>query len=134
MAHFSHAPFQAALYQKLHGDATLMALITGVYDFIPQGAAYPYVAIGEAQGRDWSTKSSSGMQYSFAVRVFAREAGRKQAATVMERVHTLLHTGSLTITGQTLISLRCESSEILLQDDGLTYQGVLRFRALIEAS
>lgn len=129
MPHFSHLPLQQAVYSRLSADATLMALVTGVYDFVPASAVHPYVTLGEMDGRDLSNAATPGMEFRFPVRVYMREAGRKQSATVMERIHALLHNAALTVTGQTLVGLRCESSDIMLLGDGATYRGTLRFRA-----
>ena len=132
MGIFSHWPLQKAVYQALTADAALMAIVNGVYDFVPASAAYPYAVIGEMTGADRSTKTTGGMEFRFFVRVFSREGGRKQAASAMERIHAVLHHAALSVTGQTLVSLRCEGSEIRLEDDGATYQGILRFRAALE--
>lgn len=41
------------LYATLSGDATLMALVTGVYTWpVPEGAALPYVLFQEQSARD----------------------------------------------------------------------------------
>jgi hypothetical protein len=105
MANFSHYPLQQAIYQTLAGDTTLMALISGVFDRPPEGTAFPYVTIGESAGSDWSTKTTTGMSHNVSLHIWSREGGRKQAATIMERLHTLLHQASFSVTGQTLVMI-----------------------------
>lgn len=47
------------LYTTLHGDATLMALITGVYrNLAPPGSLPPYVIIGHQAGHDVMTANA----------------------------------------------------------------------------
>jgi len=133
MGSFSHWPFQQAVYQALTGDASLMALVSNVYDRVPENAVFPYVTIGDAVGRDWSTTTSAGMEYRLALQLFSRGGGRKQAAGIMERLYAVLHDATLTVTGQTLVLLRYESSAIRLEDDGVTHRGVFVLRALIES-
>ncbi len=36
---------QKAIYGALTGDSTLMAMITGVHDHVPQETAFPYVTV-----------------------------------------------------------------------------------------
>src|SRR5690349_18507109 len=100
---FSHLPLQKAIYQTLTGDTTLMALVAGVYDRPPQASAYPYITLGDAEGRDWSTKTASGVEFMGTLHIWSREGGRKQALTIMERVHTLLHDANISVEGQTLV-------------------------------
>ena len=130
---FNHHPLHKAIYQKLSEDVPLTELITGVFDRSPQGQAYPYITVGESSASDWSTLTTSGVEHRIAVHVWSREGGRRQAELIMERVHALLHDGSLTIEGHSLVLMRFLSSGISLESDGWTYQGTMRFRALVES-
>jgi hypothetical protein len=134
MAKFNHYPLQAAIYQALTSNAPLMALITGVYDRPPQGSIMPYVTIGEFDGKDASTKTTSAIEYTLPLYVWSRQGGRKEIAIIMESLHTVLHQAPLVITGQTLVMMRYALSEITLEDDGVTYMGVMKFYAYVEAN
>jgi len=134
MANFSHYPLQKSIYQTLTGDTELMALLTGVFDRPPQGTAFPYVTLGESIGSDWSTKTTTGTEQLVTLHIWSREGGRKEAATIMERLHTLLHQADLSVDGQDLVSIQFASSGITLETDGYTYQGIMRFQALLEAT
>lgn len=132
MTHLSHWPLQKAVYATLSEDSTLMGVLSGVHDLPPQDAVFPYALVGDAQSRDASTATTKGMEFNFILRFMTREAGRKQATWLMERAHALLHGQNISVEGQALIYLRCESGDITLDNDGITHTGSLRFRALLE--
>jgi len=134
MANFSHYPLQKSIYQTLTNDSTLMGLVVGVFNRPPQGTDFPYVTLGESAGSDWSTKTTTGMEQNVTLHVWSREGGRAEAASIMQRLYTLLHQVNLSVTGQTLVSIRFAASAILLENDGWTYQGVMKFQAFLEAS
>ncbi len=123
-----------AAYQALTADATLMAQISGVYDAVPEGSAYPYVTIGALQARDWSSKTTAGSDFTLNVHAYARTAGRKAVIAILERVYQVLRQASFSLTGYALVHLRSESSEVMLEDDGLTYRGTLRLRILVQST
>lgn len=133
MGVFGHAALQQAVYSALTGDTTLMTMISGVYDRVPENAAFPYIALGAIQSRDWSSKTSNGTACVLVLHVWSRGGGRKQSADIMDRVHTLLHQANLSLTGgHNLVMLRFEDADITLQKDGLTYEGAMQFKALVE--
>lgn len=134
MPNFSQYSLQKSIYQLLSSDSALSVLVSGVYDFVPQASIYPYVVIGEDRLRDWSTKTTNGAEHQLTLHVHSREGGRKQAALIMERLHTLLHNAALTMTGQTLVAISFEGSDIMQEKDGIGYHGVMRYRALTEAA
>ncbi len=133
MSGFSHQEMQQAVYQLLSEDAALSSLVTGIYDHVPAGAAFPYVTMGDISSRDWSTKTSSGSQLLSAIHVYSVKGGRKQAAGIMKRVHELLHQGGLALTGHVLVAIRFEFGDIERESEGRVYHGRIRFRAYTEA-
>jgi len=130
---FSHHPLQKTLYQILTGDSTLLAMISGVFDRPIQGTPTPYITLGEASIHDWSSKTTEGAEHQVRIHIWSREGGRKEAAAIMQRVHSLLHQASPTVEGHALVLMRFISSEIGLENDGFTYHGIMQFRALLEA-
>ncbi len=132
MAAIGHQALQKSIYEKLTEDSELLALISGVFDHVVEGAQMPYVVIGDIQSRDWSSKSTSGSQMLTTLHVFSRGYGRKQASLIMDRIYELLHKGTLTLEGFALVAMRFEFGDVLLEADGITYHGLLRFRAFME--
>ena len=72
---------QKAVFTALTGEAELMAAVTGIYDRVPVGTAYPYVTIGEATAADWSTKTSTGQNHTLTLHAWSRAPGRQAASS-----------------------------------------------------
>ncbi len=132
MSIFGHFSLQKAFYERLTGDISLMTLVSGVYDKVPESAAFPYIFIGDIATLDWSSKTTSGMECSASVMVFSREGGRQEATQIMEQVYLLLHDVDLTLEDHELVMIRFVSSAITQEQDGWTYRGTMRFKALIQ--
>ena len=123
---------QKAVYAKLTGDAGLMNKVTGVYDHVPQGAVFPYIALWEMHSKDRSNVSETLTQLRIKLAVYARERGSKTVFDIMAVVKTLLHQAALSVTGYTLHSCCFSESELQQLPDGLTYSGKMEFSVYLE--
>ena len=132
---------QAAIYTRLTGFSALTALVTGMYDFVPDDAAPPYVVIGDDTAIDWSTKTSNGWDATLTIHVWDFEkTGRKSVKTIMSAIYDALHQqeASITVSGFNLILIRFEFEQTF-QDASAEgqgnefYHGVQRYRALIQS-
>lgn len=123
---------QKAVYTRLSGDSTLQGMLSGVFDFVPQEAEYPYATIGNVKAKDWSTISTAGIEAVLELEVFSRERGRKEALTILQRIRTLLHRANLSVTGHTLVDIAFVESEVEQQKDGLTFRGSITFKAHVQ--
>ena len=126
---------QQAVFARLSGDAQLVALLGGaeIYDGAPRNAAAPYVHLGEATQRDWSTATEAGAEVVFEIVAWSRESGRSQALRVAERVRELLHDAAVSLDGWRLVSLRHLTTETQRAEKPDGRRAVLRFRAALEA-
>jgi hypothetical protein len=125
---------QQSIYATLASDAAVLTLLGGprIYDDVPQGAAFPYLTIGQSTLRDWSTGSEDGHEHTLTLHVWSREKGRKQTHALMGAVHDALHDRDLALEGHRLVNLRHELSEARREPDGDTYHGIVRYRAVTE--
>lgn len=130
---FAHFSLQKALYEVLINDIPLIAIVMGIYDKVPDNAAFPYIAIGEMRCADWASKTTSGMECMATLTIFSREGGRQQAAQIMERLYALLHDSNIAVDDHQLVMMRFASSGIELESDGVTYRGRMGFRTLLQA-
>lgn len=126
---------QQAIYAALRGSTAVKALIGNparVYDYVPTDSTFPYVTIGEgtAVPGEADTKSEDGMEQTINVHTWSRERGMSETKQIMGAVIDALDQANLSIAGFSLVMLRFEFSESMMDPDGLTRHGVQRFRVV----
>ena len=122
---------QEAVYEVLNGDSTLGALITGVYDFVPEGTAFPYVTLGNNTAIDYDTKTVQGQEITMVVGIWSQSEDRIPLIKIGQRIHELLHRQTFTVTGKNLINSWCEFEEPVRDPDGHTMHHIMRFRIIV---
>lgn len=132
MGHPSLA-LQKAIFAALVADAGVGALIGDrIYDAAPRNAVFPYVEVGDAALVDWSTGTEDGAEHRVVLHAWSRTRGKAECYAVMDAVRSALHDAPLTLDGHALVSLRHEFGDARRDPDGITFHGVLRFRAVTE--
>ncbi|MEU6944294.1 DUF3168 domain-containing protein [Streptomyces sp. NPDC046316] len=127
-------PVQSALYARLTGDSTLMNLVTGVYDFVPETAVYPYIHIGEAIETPDNAHDRFGRQTVHTLHVWDRYKGFKRVLQIGSRANALLDHQPLAITGLAHVVTRYEFGQPLTDPEppGDIRHLVLRYRIVTE--
>lgn len=126
-------PLQQAVYGVLMGDSALMAIVTGVYDLVPESAALPYLAFERSSARDASSFGAPAERVSMELVAYSREGGRKRALDIHERVHALLDRQSPALAGgQSIVWMRIEQTRVQLLGDGITWRAIASLVALVE--
>ena len=87
--------------------------------------------MGEDNAVDYDTKTLAGGEITQEIHIWSQYKGSKECKQIMDKVHDLLHDSSLGVSGFNLINLRFEFSDIMIDPDGVTRHGVMRFRAII---
>jgi len=127
---------QVALHATLIQDADLMTGLGGakIYDHVPRGTKPPYVTLAQTTERDWSTGGAEGSEHTVTLHVWSQAYGRKQVQSLMAAIRSALHENeaAITLSGNALITLRHELSEVRREPDGDTLRGLVRFRAVTE--
>jgi len=123
---------QERLYTTLNSDSNLTSTQgAAVYDEVPENASFPYVQIGRETSADYSTVDVTGSEVTINMDVWSQYKGSKEVKNLMDRIHTLLHDSSLSVTGHNLINMRLEFIDVLRDPDGITRHGIMRFRAVL---
>ncbi|WP_259471963.1 DUF3168 domain-containing protein [Streptomyces shenzhenensis] len=127
-------PVQSAIYARLKGDTALMGMISGVYDYVPEDVAYPFVVIGEATEVPDNRHGGFGRETVVTLHVWSRYQGYAQALRIGARVTALLDHQPLTIEGLDHIVTRFEFSQTLTDPEppGDIRHLVLRYRVVTE--
>ena len=123
---------QNAIYSSLTGDPTIMGKITGVFDNVPGGQAYPYVVIGDAKELSVDTFSRCGREITETIHVWSEAQGFEEAINILGDINRLLDRANLTLTG--FITVRCayESAETLRDPDGVRRHVPVTYKILVE--
>ena len=125
---------QKTVFTALNGGSITNeqgASISGVFDDVPAGTDYPYIRIGEETVVDNATKTLDSNEHTITIHCWSQYAGMKEIKLLMQQVYTILHDSSLSVSGANLINLRHEFETTLLEGDGITRHGVMRFRAVL---
>jgi hypothetical protein len=125
---------QVAIYDALRNDGTLTALLdsgaNGIYDTIPDGVPYPYVAIGDntlAIGDNKTNYDSDGI---IEIRSWTRDTSRKTLKQIMARISDLL-TNNISVPGFNVVYFKPILSTTIPEVDNKTLQGLIRFETYI---
>jgi hypothetical protein len=130
------ADLQKALFETLSGDNALTAMLGGskIFDHAPADVRFPYVTFGRTSIYDWSTSTESGTEELFTLHIWSKAKGKKEALDIMEQIRVRLDDAGLILGAHRLVSLRLEYGEARYDEDVEVHHGLLRFRAVIEAS
>lgn len=118
---------QSAIYSALNGNIT-----ASVFDHVPEDSPFPYVVIGEDLASEHDTDTEQGYETVLTFHIWSRYRGKLEVKRIDKEIYNILHRADLTIVGQYTINLMWESSEIILDSDGLTYHGITEYRLLSE--
>lgn len=112
-------------------DVAGTSITTKVFDDVPEGTAYPYVIIGEETATNFGTKDKDANEHTLTIHVWSQYRGRKEIKNIMSQIYTILHNTDITVSGASLVNIRHEFEQTLLEADGITRHGVMRFRVVI---
>lgn len=124
---------QQAIYAALTGDATLMGKITGVFDFVPDNQNYPFIQIGEIDFKDWDSHTFVGFEGEITINLWHRPQSRGRAPLydIMADINNILDRNYFTIPGFSVIVMKYEFSNIIVDPDMVTYHGITRYKIIM---
>lgn len=136
-----------AEYARLSGSAPFMALVTGVFDAVPENQAEPFVTLGEATEIPWRAFASDGREVTRTFHIYDRDGaplngasptGTKRALTILNALITTLESAPLTVPGFAVVDYAYEFGQPMPPEGdgagGLYRHVVARFRATLEAA
>jgi hypothetical protein len=140
------SPVQAfvdALKRALLADATLVALVTGVYGYVPEASRtdFPYLVLGmRTSDRDAGAMTLPGANVTVQLDGWSDHKGASEIEAILSRVAFLFERGTLALSGgysMIVGSLTCEFQQVFVEPDAdmpeqLLYHGLQRWRATID--
>lgn len=133
MSYAMAAALQAAVFQKLTGDAALGAIVGGdIYDAPPQGEIPGlYLTLGAETARDASDGSGTGAWHDLTVAVVTDAAGFQAAKEAAAAASDALHEADLALSRGRLVSLRFRKARARRESGGRR-RVEMTFRARVE--
>lgn len=102
-----------ALVTKLRADSNLMSLVTGIFDDVPQGQTFPFIAFGEISEVPFNTFGRSGRTSTITLNILSQYKGFKEATEIYAAVNEILDGQPLTLENHELVSFQFRQSEFL---------------------
>ncbi|MCI0632520.1 MAG: DUF3168 domain-containing protein [Actinobacteria bacterium] len=114
-------PIQQGIYELLTGDATLDALVTGVFDHVPEGVDKPYVRLDESLETPDNAHGSFGSITVQTLRIWTRARGHREGLTIEARIRALLDHRiaevDAVVTGHRVVAVRFEQREAIVDPE-----------------
>lgn len=122
---------QAAIYARLSGDATLVAMIGSgsVFDRKMTGKPMPYVVLSDLTTSDFGPGTE---EHLLTLEAWSDADGRKQAQDIAGRVRELLDDAVLSVAGFVLVNLRHRSTRARREPKTRAQVAEMVFRAVTE--
>lgn len=122
-------PVQQAIYGRLNGDATLLAIVPGgIHDGVPDQQTFPYVVLGDAREEPDNAHDQDGNDEELDVFVRSRYRGFKEALQIGQRIDFLLDGHQLVVAGWGTIKVQRDFKETFRDPDGATRILLARYR------
>lgn len=125
-------PVQQAIYARLTADTDLSALISGVFDEVPEAAAKdqvkPYVVFAEITETPMDTHDRRGWEVLVTLNVWSAYRGFGRSGEVIGHLDRILNRVDLEVDGWELISIARVANGVRRVADPNLRQGQARFR------
>lgn len=105
-----------------------------VFDDNPEQEPYPYIVKGEISAKDWSDKSTPGMEVYSTTHFWSRHPGRKEVDEMVDAVLQAMTMNALSLAPDfnIVVGPNLDDYSLLVDLDGKTRHGILRLFYLIE--
>ncbi|WP_330478680.1 DUF3168 domain-containing protein [Streptomyces platensis] len=110
-------PVQSAVYAKLAASTGLAALVSGVYDEVPEPSPYPYVSFGSIAEYADDAHDRQGLEVLVTIHVWSKAPGMGEAYDIFAAVDAALDRVPLPVNGFTDISIRHDQHQALKDPD-----------------
>jgi hypothetical protein len=131
----AQGPIQQAIYEILTADPTLMSLVTGVFDFVPDNQNFPYIHLAKFKPvSSFGTSDHYGQEVRATIFIWNQRIGPnayqgyKQIDEIMNAIQRLLVWTFFPIQGWHNAGCWPEDEDTFLDSDGITRHGSLIYK------
>jgi hypothetical protein len=110
----------------------LTSLVSGrVYDNVPRGSAFPYVAVRDSETDDASTSSTNDVSHLITIDCWSRQLGNAEVGRILGAIRDRLQDFQGTFDGHIIVDCHFVG-DLTFEEEDLTRHGVARFAVLSE--
>ena len=99
-----------------------------IFDAVPKDPPWPHIQIGEDTAYDSGTKGRDGQELTLTIHTRSQYDGRREVKSIHGLIYNALHNRDITIVDADLAFIRNDYSDTLMEEDGITRHGIMRFR------
>jgi hypothetical protein len=128
---------QTALYTALAANGAIQTLLGSpprLYDHVPPGATFPYMAFGAISVHPYDTKTETGFEQIVTLDIWSRYRGSKEAKDILQAAYDALHRATLSVSNEVFLLCEFHSADLVLESDGITYRAAARFSLITQTA
>ncbi|MER5892401.1 DUF3168 domain-containing protein [Streptomyces sp. NPDC001876] len=110
-------PVQEAVYAKVVADGPFMALVTGLFDEVPEPVAHPYVSFGTTTEVVDDAHNQRGLAVNLVLHIWSRYRGFREAAEILAALDLVLDRQPLAVAGYRDVSIAHQQHQQLRDPD-----------------
>lgn len=110
-------PLQQAIYTKVTTSSTVMDLVTGLFDEVPEGQPHPYISVGSITEVQSDSHSQRGLAVDVVLHIWSTYRGNREAAQILAALDTVLDRQPLAVAGYRDVSIAHDRHQSLRDPD-----------------
>jgi hypothetical protein len=120
-------PVQVAMYARASADPGLSGRVTGVFDHVPEGQAFPYLVVGEATATPRGAHDRFGARATVTLHIWSAYHGFAEALAIADDLLRLFDHQPLTVDGHDTVYVHHEQTVTLRDPDADLRHVAVRF-------
>lgn len=127
---------QEAIYARLVADASLTALITGVFDEVTTDVRMPYVVLADVHELASEAHDRGGVDASIVIDVWSTYRGYREVAIIAQEINRVLHrpVTPLAVTGFPRAYIANETQQFMRDPDPDLRRCSTRYRIWLDSN
>lgn len=122
---------QKGIFQNLISNPSLADKVTGIFDSVEEGQAFPYVTISEPFMLPFETKQKFGEELSIVIHAWSTYNGKKEAVDILNLCLSSL-AKKMNLNGFTVQKVKVDEIRVFDDTDPRIKHGILRMKYTIQ--
>ena len=117
-----------AVYVALDATTGLTGIIS---ESLSNADPFPKIWLEDGGADDWSNKDDNGLEAFVNLHVGSQKEGTKEIRGLMDKCHSALHNVDLVLTDGQSVLCQFVRHDVVIDSDGITRHGIMRFKLLV---